>query len=63
MIYYFFFKINRISSFTIKNLILTGGDIIADLAETTITGKRIDAFGSLTCTNKPLFMPLELPTT
>jgi subtilisin family serine protease len=34
----------------IKNLILAGGDTIASLAN-TITGKRLDAYGSLTCSN------------
>jgi len=34
----------------IKNLILAGGDSIPELAE-TITGKRLDAYGSMTCLN------------
>ncbi|MGB9069908.1 MAG: FG-GAP-like repeat-containing protein [Candidatus Acidiferrales bacterium] len=34
----------------IKNLILAGGDTIPSLSD-TITGKRLDAYGALTCTN------------
>ena len=33
----------------IRNLILSGGDTIEPLVETTITGKRLNAYGSLTC--------------
>lgn len=38
----------------IKNLILAGGDPTAALAGKTITGKRIDAAGSLACQDRPL---------
>lgn len=34
----------------IKNLILSGGHTVSSLSS-TISGKRLDAFGSLTCTN------------
>jgi len=34
----------------IKNLILSGGDTISSMSS-TISGKRLNAFGSLTCTN------------
>jgi len=36
---------------TIKNLILTGGDTISSMAN-TITGKRLNANGAMTCSNK-----------
>jgi alpha-tubulin suppressor-like RCC1 family protein/subtilisin family serine protease len=48
----------------IKNLILSGGDDVAALAGTTVTGKRINAFGSIglsTCTNRPLLAIGALP--
>ena len=45
----------------IRNLILTGGDSIPALEGITVTGKRINAFGSLTCTNRTLFDPMILP--
>jgi hypothetical protein len=35
----------------IKNLILAGGDSVSSLQE-TITGKRLNAYGALTCSNK-----------
>jgi serine protease len=35
----------------IKNLILTGGDVTAATDGTTLTGRRINAFGSLNCTD------------
>jgi hypothetical protein len=38
----------------IKNLILTGGDPAAATDGTTLTGRRINARGSLTCTNSVL---------
>ncbi len=39
----------------IKNLIITGGDNIQSMQGVTISGKRINAFGSLTCSNSPVF--------
>ena len=36
---------------TIKNLILAGGDTVSSMAN-TITGKRINANGGMTCSNK-----------
>jgi serine protease len=38
----------------IKNLILTGGDVTVGTDGTTLTGRRINAFGSLTCTDSVL---------
>jgi subtilisin family serine protease len=35
----------------IRNLILAGGDAISSLATTTVSGRRLNAFGSLTCSN------------
>jgi subtilisin family serine protease len=42
----------------IKNLILAGGDTIAATAN-TITGKRLNAFGALTCANAVVLSRLE----
>lgn len=42
----------------IKNLILAGGDTIPALSE-TITGKRLDAYGSLTCSNSKILARLQ----
>jgi subtilisin family serine protease len=41
----------------IRNLILAGGDSIASM-ESTITQKRLNAFGALTCTNSSVFSRL-----
>ena len=41
----------------IKNLILAGGDNVASMAN-TITQKRLNAFGALTCSNSPVFSRL-----
>jgi serine protease len=38
----------------IKNLILTGGDVTPATDTEVLTGRRINAFGSLTCTNRVL---------
>ena len=46
----------------LRNLIIAGGDDKASLAGKTISGKRINAFGSTTCSGKPFFgvlRPLE----
>jgi uncharacterized delta-60 repeat protein len=45
----------------IKNLILSGGDDIPSLYGITITGKRLNAHGSLTCVDSPVFSALEFP--
>ncbi len=45
----------------IKNLILTGGDAIASLNGSTISGRRLNAFGSMTCVNRPLFSLVDVP--
>jgi subtilisin family serine protease len=39
----------------IRNLILAGGDDKPSMATTTITGKRMNANGSATCSNKRMF--------
>jgi subtilisin family serine protease len=41
----------------IRNLILAGGDNIASMAN-TVTQKRLNAFGALTCTNSAVFSRL-----
>lgn len=42
----------------IKNLILAGGDTLPALSE-TITGKRLDAYGALTCSNSTIEQRLQ----
>lgn len=46
----------------IKNLILAGGDTVASLEQKTITGRRINAYDSLTCVDSPVFSILEYPS-
>lgn len=46
---------------TLKNLILAGGDPLSSFADLTVTGKRINAYKSLTCSNSPQFAVLHLP--
>ncbi len=43
---------------TIKNLILTGGDSLISLRQ-TVSQKRLNAFGSMTCSNSPVFARLQ----
>lgn len=43
----------------IKNLILSGGDLIESLAETTITGRRLNAYGSMTCSGSVVLSRLR----
>jgi subtilisin family serine protease/subtilase family serine protease len=43
----------------IRNLLLAGGDDNAALGSTTVTGKRLDARGSLTCANSVLLRRLR----
>jgi subtilisin family serine protease len=43
----------------IRNLIFTGGDPKPSMQTTTVTGRRLNANGSATCTNKPLFAVLR----
>jgi len=45
----------------IKNLILTGGTNTAAMKYASISGKRINAYGSLTCVDSPVFSALEYP--
>jgi subtilisin family serine protease len=51
--------------FKLRNLILTGGDDKPSLAGKTLTGRRINAFGSATCSGKSFFgvlRPLDTQT-
>ena len=41
--------------YQIRNLIIAGGDDVASLAGKTVSGKRIDAYGSLTCSGSKVF--------
>ena len=43
----------------IKNLMLSGGEVISSLQGETVTGRRMNAYGSLTCANVPVFGPLR----
>jgi subtilisin family serine protease len=43
---------------TIKNLIMAGGDTIPALSQ-TITGKRLNAYGSMTCSNSKVSRRLQ----
>ncbi len=43
----------------IRNLILAGGDNNSNLTANTITGKRLNAFGSMTCSNSTVFSRLK----
>jgi subtilisin family serine protease len=49
------------SAAQIRNLILSGGDVMGDLVSKTLTGRRINAYGSLTCSNSPVFSILKYP--
>ncbi len=42
----------------IRNLVFAGGDNVSAMNGITITGKRINAFGSLTCIDSPVFSAL-----
>jgi subtilisin family serine protease len=43
----------------IRNLILAGGEPLSDLSTRTFTGRRINAFGSLTCSNVTVAAPIR----
>ncbi|WP_160295188.1 putative Ig domain-containing protein [Geobacter sp. OR-1] len=45
----------------IKNLILAGGDSVSAMNGKTLTGKRLNSYGSLTCNQKPLFALIKSP--
>ncbi|MBJ6749134.1 S8 family serine peptidase [Geomonas anaerohicana] len=45
----------------LRNLILTGGDPIPAAEGKTLTGKRLNAYGSLTCSDQKLFAVQQLP--
>ncbi len=42
----------------IRNLLLAGGDVTASMTGSTITGRRLNAFGSLTCSTTTVFSRL-----
>jgi subtilisin family serine protease len=43
----------------IKNLILAGGEVVPSMQDKTVTDRRMNAFGSMTCTNASVFGPLR----
>jgi len=45
----------------IRNLILSGGERISALEGITVTGRRVNAYGSLTCKKSPVFSVLQAP--
>jgi len=45
----------------IKNLILAGGDEIPSMDNTTASGRRINAHGSLDCIDRPLLRTVDFP--
>lgn len=45
----------------IKNLLLSGGTPLPSLAGKTVTGRQIDALGSLTCYDSRIFSSLDFP--
>jgi subtilase family serine protease len=47
----------------VRNLILSGGDAVESLQKKTITGRRANARGSLTCLDRPVFSALKFPST
>ncbi len=47
----------------IRNVVLSAGDNAAAMNGTTITGKRLSAYHSLTCSNRALFSALKYPAT
>ena len=46
---------------SLKNLIFSGGDRVDVLAEKTVTGKRINAFTSLTCQDSRVLSVMQYP--
>ncbi|WP_172825510.1 putative Ig domain-containing protein [Geobacter sp. DSM 9736] len=46
----------------IKNLILAGGDPVAEMTEVSITGRRINAARSLACVDRPVFSVIDYPS-
>ncbi len=47
---------------TIKNLILTGGDNAISYSKKTISNRRINAFQSLSCQDRPLLSVIQYPS-
>ena len=48
---------------TVKNLLLSTGDNVSSLTTKTLTGKRINAYTALTCTDSRLLAAIQYPTT
>ncbi|MGB9081028.1 MAG: S8 family serine peptidase [Desulfuromonadaceae bacterium] len=46
---------------TIKNLILSSGDDVPSLVDKTITGKRINAYSTLNCTDSRVLSAIQYP--
>jgi subtilisin family serine protease len=46
----------------VRNLLLAGGDPLASISGITATGRRINAYGSLTCQDRFVFAPVQYPT-
>jgi subtilisin family serine protease/subtilase family serine protease len=45
----------------LRNLALAGGDVKPSLTGTTVSSRRANAFGALSCANRPLFSVLKVP--
>ncbi len=48
---------------TIKNLVLSTGDTVSALSTKTLTGKRINAYNALTCTDSRVLAAIAYPAT
>lgn len=46
----------------LRNLVLAGADPVPALGGKTVTGRRLNAYGSLTCSGQQILSPLRLPT-
>lgn len=46
---------------SIKNLVLSGGDPKPSMTSTTISGRRLNAFNAVNCTNRALFSVIKTP--
>ena len=45
----------------LRNLVLSGGDPLPPLSRKTVAGRRLNAYGSLTCSGQNVFSALQLP--
>ncbi len=45
----------------VRNRILAGGDVLPSLSGLTVTNSRVNAYGSLTCSDRPVFSALHPP--